>query len=330
MIKGYDDIVGYKEIKAMLKRTAKRETGFHAVIFSGEAGCGKGTLAGLFAMSLLCEKHTGEPCMTCPACRKALNGSQPDLIRITHEKPESVGVEDIRRQLVDDIAIRPFDSRYKVYIIPDAQMMTVQAQNALLKTLEEPPSYGVILLLADNTEALLPTILSRCSLITLNPLSDEIVADYLVRELQVPERYAKIYAAVAMGKVGTAIKLAKSEEFANKLQESIRFLKKSKEMDNNDRIEMSRRLAVDKKEIYDYLEIFTIWFRDVLYYKATKETESLLLKEELPAIKRRAEVSSYEGLQKILDSIDNARTRLRANVNPELAMELLFLTISEN
>ena len=190
--------------------------------------------------------------------------------------------------------------------------------------------FGVILLLADNTVALLPTILSRCNTIVLNPLSDEIVADYLIRELQIPEQYAKIYAAVAMGKIGTAIKLAKSDGFADKLQESIQFLKRSKEMDNNERIEMSRRLAVDKKEIYDYLEIFTIWFRDVLYYKATKETESLLLREELSAIKKRAEVSSYEGLQKILDSIDNARTRLRANVNPELVMELLFLTISEN
>lgn len=330
MIKNYDDIAGYKEIKALLKRTAQRDSGFHAYIFCGESGSGKGTLATLFAMSLLCEKHTGEPCMECAACKKMLSGNQPDIIRVIHEKPESIGVEEIRRQLVDDIYIRPFENKYKIYIVPDASMMTTQAQNALLKTLEEPPEYGVILLLADNMEALLPTIVSRCNTIMLNPLSDETVQEYLVRELQIPEQYAKIYAAVSMGKIGVAKKLAKSEEYLEKLQESIRFLKNSKEMDNITRIEMSRKLAANKREIYDYLDIFTIWFRDVLLYKAARETESLILREELPAIKRRAEVSSYEGLQKILDAIDNARTRLRANVNPELVMELLFLTISEN
>ncbi len=330
MIKNYDDIAGYKEVKALLKRTAQREAGFHAYIFCGESGCGKGTLAYLFAMALLCEKHTGEPCMECGACKKAISGNQPDLIRVTHEKPESIGVDEIRSQLVDDISIRPFDSRYKIYIIPDASMMTIQAQNAVLKTLEEPPEYGMIILLADNMDALLPTIVSRCNTIMLNPLPDETVRDYLIKELQVPEYYAKIYAAVSMGRIGIAIKLAKSEDFSNKLQESVRFLKHSKELDNVARIEMSRKLAVNKKEIYDYLDIFTIWFRDVLLYKATRETEELILKEELPAIRRRAELSSYEGLQKILDAVDNARTRLRANVNPELAMELLFLTISEN
>ena len=119
MVKNYDDIAGYKEIKAMLKRTAQRDSASHAWIFCGESGCGKGTLASLFAMSLICEKHTGEPCMQCAACRKMLSGNQPDIIKLTHERPDSIGVDDIRQQLVEDIWIRPFENNYKIYIVPD-------------------------------------------------------------------------------------------------------------------------------------------------------------------------------------------------------------------
>ncbi len=328
--RGYEKIKGYREIKAMLRNTVQKGKGFHAYIFHGEAGCGKGTMAELFAMALLCEKGSGEPCMECPSCKKALSGNHPDIIKIRHEKPESIGVDEIRKQLVDDIYIKPFESKYKIYLVPDASMMTVQAQNAILKTLEEPPEYAVIILLADNMEALLPTIVSRCSSVGFQPLSDRMVKEYLLNEMQLSEYYANIYAALAMGKIGSAKKLAKSEEFGEKLQSAIQFLKHSKGLENTERIDLTRKLSVNKKDIYDHLDIYTIWFRDVLYFKATKETEAIIFKEERSDITKRAAVSSYEGLQKILDAIDTARVRLRANVNPELVLELLFLTISEN
>lgn len=326
---GYERIRGYNEIKGMLKRTVQRGKGFHAYIFSGEKGCGKETMANLFAMALQCEKQTGEPCMECASCKRALSGNQPDIIRVRHEKPESIGVEEIRTQLVDDMFIRPFENKYKIYLVPDASLMTVQAQNALLKTLEEPPAYGIMILLADNMEALLPTIRSRCNTVQFNPLPDKLVRDYLTGELQVSETYADIYTALSMGKIGIARQLAKSSEATEKLQESIRFLVRSKDLDSANRVEMTRKLAADKKDIYDYLDIYTIWFRDVLYFKATKESEALIFKANRSDIAKRASVSSYEGLQKILEAIDTARTRLRANVNPELVLELLFLTMSE-
>lgn len=327
---GYDSIVGYKEIKAMLKRTAQKERGFNAYIFNGEKGCGKGSMAKLFAMSMLCEKHTGEPCMVCPSCKKALSNNQPDIIFVRHEKEGSIGVDEVRRQLVDDISIRPFGGKYKIYIIPDASLMTIQAQNAILKTLEEPPQYAIIILLADNMNAFLPTIISRCYTINFNPLSDSVVEEYLKNDLQISEYYAKIYAALSMGKIGTAIKIASSEDFTRKMQESIQILRNSKGMENFERIEITKRISSNKNEIFDYLDVFTIWFRDVLYYKATRDNEGVVLKEERSAIKKRAEVSSYEGIQKILEAIDIARTRLNANVNPELVLELLFLTMSDN
>lgn len=327
---GYEKITGYSDIKSMLKKSVQKDKIGHAYIFSGEAGSGKTLMAGMFAASILCEKHTGEACLECPACKKVLSRNHPDLIIVQHEKTASIGVDDIREQVVGDVQIRPFESEHKIYIIPEANLMTAQAQNAILKTLEEPPQYAVIMLLVENTDALLPTVLSRCSTVSFRPLPDETVRKYLEDELLVPASAASLYAALAMGKIGVAKKLARSDEFSERMNVSIHYLKGSKDVDAIRRIDMTRRLALNKAVINEYLDIFTIWFRDVLLFKATREKDDVIIKDELTAIKDRAAVSSYEGLQAILDAIDNARIRLKANVEPELVMELLLLVISEN
>lgn len=327
---GYESVIGYKDIKTMLIKTVLKEKTAHSYIFCGEAGSGKTMMATMFAAALMCEKHTGDACMECPSCRKVQSRNHPDIIVVQHEKPDSIGVDDIRKGIVDDIYIKPFESKYKIYIIPEAQTMTTQAQNALLKTLEEPPAYAIIILLAESTDGLLPTVVSRCAVVRFNPLGDEIVKEYLEKELMIPEYTAAVYAALSMGKIGVAKKLALSDDFSKKMNESIHFLRRSKDIDPIERIDFTKRFSADKKEIFEYLDIFTIWFRDVLLFKATREKEDIIIKEELSAIKKRASLSSYEGLQIILDAIDNARVRLRANVNPELVVELLLLTISEN
>lgn len=113
-------------------------------------------LANLFAMTLLCETRDNEPCGKCHSCKQAESGNHPDIIRVTHEKPNSISVDDIRTQVNNTVDIKPYQGPYKVYIIPQADMMTPQAQNAILKTIEEPPSYAVFLLLTENAETLLP------------------------------------------------------------------------------------------------------------------------------------------------------------------------------
>ena len=128
----------------------------HAYILAGEAGMGRKSLAHAFALTLLCEKGKSQPCMECHACKQVLSGNHPDLIHVTHEKAGSIGVDDIREQVNDTIMIRPYSSYYKIYIVDEAEKMTIQAQNALLKTIEEPPSYAVILLLTTNSDGFLP------------------------------------------------------------------------------------------------------------------------------------------------------------------------------
>ena len=196
---GFNDILGHEQIKEHFRNAAQTGKVSHAYILSGEAGMGRKSLANAFALSLLCEKGMEEPCMQCHACKQVLSGNHPDLIYVTHEKPASIGVDDIREQINDTIQVRPYSSYYKIYIMDEAEKMTVQAQNALLKTIEEPPAYAVILLLTTNQDAFLPTILSRCVQLKLKPLKDSVVKEYLIQSLGENESEADIYAAFARG-----------------------------------------------------------------------------------------------------------------------------------
>ena len=159
----FEEIIGHKQMIEHLKNAIQLEKVSHAYIFEGEKGCGKKTVSEAFAAALQCEhqKEGTDACGTCRSCRQAANKNHPDIIHIIHEKPNSIGVEEIREQVVNDIQIKPYSSKYKIYIISEAEKLTAQAQNALLKTIEEPPSYGIIILLTNNASVLLPTILSR-------------------------------------------------------------------------------------------------------------------------------------------------------------------------
>lgn len=127
----------------------------HSYIFTGRPGSGKKLLAATYAMTLQCEAGGTEPCQKCDSCKKALGKNHPDIIYVNHEKPGTISIDEIREQLISDVSIKPIAVLIR-YIIPDAEMMTVQAQNALLKTIEEPPEYAVIMLLTSNADALLP------------------------------------------------------------------------------------------------------------------------------------------------------------------------------
>lgn len=200
----FQDIIGQEKIVEHLKAAVETGNVNHAYILQGERSCGKEFIARIFAKALQCDNpQNGEPCCECQSCKQADSGNQPDIIRVTHEKPNTIGVEDIRK-ITGDVAIKPYSSKRKIYIINEAEKMTVQAQNALLKTLEEPPAYVVILLLTTNVDALLQTIQSRCVLLTMKPVRDELVKQYLMRDVQVPDYKADVCVAFARGNVGRA------------------------------------------------------------------------------------------------------------------------------
>lgn len=327
---GFRDIIGQEQIKEHLQNALSSGKISHAYIINGEKSSGKEFIARVFAMALQCEKGGTEPCQECHSCKQALSGNQPDIIKVTHEKPNTISVDDIRDQINNDVGIKPYSSPYKVYIVGEAEKMTTQAQNALLKTLEEPPAYAVILLLTSNMNALLPTVLSRCVVLNMKPVADGLIKKYLMERLQVPDYKAEVCVAFARGNLGKAKSLATSEEFENVKAEALALLKYIQELDLYEIVTDIGKITEYKLDVNDYLDIMAIWYRDVLMFKATKDANYLVFREELQEIRKVAGRSSYEGIEKVIRALDKAKSRLNANVNFELTMELLMLEIREN
>lgn len=329
----FKDIVGQEQIREHLENAIKMDKVSHAYLIQGEQGAGKEFIAGIFAAALQCS-HSGEkeaePCEECRSCKQAKSKNHPDIIWVTHEKPGTISVEDIREQINSDMDIKPYYGPKKIYIVGDAQKMTPQAQNALLKTLEEPPAYGVIILLTTNAETLLPTILSRCVMLNMRPVKDSQIEEYLMKNLMIPDYKARICAAFARGNMGKAKALAENEDFDNVKEEAVSLLKYIRDMEIAEIVAAIKKINEYKLDINNYLDILYVWYRDILLFKATKDINDLIFKDEIQYIKRTADQSSYEGIEIILESLDKASRRLSANVNFDLTMELLLLAIKEN
>ncbi len=327
---GFKDILGHQREIAYLERVISTGKVGHAYIFEGEKDIGKQMLANAFAMTLECTSDQERPCGVCLSCRQAADGNHPDIITVQHEKPLSISVDEIRDQVVDDVQIRPYSGRYKIYIIPEAERMTPQAQNALLKTIEDPPEYVVLLLLTANEDALLETVRSRCVMLHLEPVPDELVVGYLRNEVGVSEYQAQICATFAQGNVGKAVRLASSDDFSAIKDSAMYLLRNIDRMDISAMIEYVKEVQEYKISIQDYLDVLALWYRDMVYYKATQDADGLIFRDDLRSIRETVQKCSYEGAEEVVKAIETAKTRLKANVNFDLTMELLFLVIKEN
>lgn len=326
---GYEQIVGHEEIIEHLKTAVKKNKVSHAYIINGEEGAGKGLTARIFAEALECEEKTGEPCGRCKSCIQAQSGNHPDIIWVTHEKA-SIGIDDIRSQVNGNLMIKPYSSPYKIYIIPDAQKMTEQAQNALLKTIEEPPAYGLFLLLSNQLDHILPTIQSRCVLLNLKALDPNLIKENLMKNYSIPDYVATLSADFAQGNMGRAVRYALSDEFEKAKEEVLHLLRHIDAMEINDIMEAVKKMAAHKLDIEDYIDLMILWYRDVLMLKVTNNPNLLLYKEEYKYISRQASKKEFEGIEKIIAAMNKAKIRLNANVNFDMAIELMLLTVKEN
>ena len=248
---------------------------------------------------------------------------------MTHEKA-SLGVDDIRQQVNSDVAIKPYSSARKIYIIPDGEKMTEQAQNALLKTIEEPPEYAVFLLLTENINTFLPTILSRCVTLQLKPVDAKLIKKYLMEKRQIPDYLAELSAAFSQGNVGKAIRYASSDEFIEMKEDTIHVLTHVDDMKNYEIMQFIKKMAEKKGEVDDYLDLMLLWYRDVLMFKVTQDTNGLLFADEISSIRKQAQSKQYEGIEAIIQAIEKAKVRLKANVNFDTAMELMIFVMKEN
>ncbi len=326
----FSKIIGHEKIKEYFQNAITMDKVSHAYILNGADKSGKMMLAEAFATALQCEKGEASACGECHSCKQAESKNQPDIIYVSHEKPNTLGVDDIRKQVNDDIVLKPYSSRYKVYIIDEAEKMNIQAQNALLKTIEEPPAYAVIILLTTNADGFLPTILSRCVRLDLKAVPDKEIRQFLMKEKQVPDYQADICVAFAQGNVGKAVQLAGSDNFNEMKNSALQLIKRLDDIDLYEMTQAVKQITEYKLEISDYFDIMLIWYRDVLLYKATADANKLVFQDEVYNIKKEASKCSYEGVENIIEALDKAKIRLRANVNFELLIELLLLTIKEN
>ena len=260
----FSEIVGHEQIKEHMQAAIRDKKPFHAYLFQGEEGVGKEALARTFAAGLQCQSESADkPCKECVSCRQMESGNQPDVIWVTREKA-SLGVDEIREQLCNTMDIKPFSSPYKIYLVPEAEKMTEAAQNALLKTIEEPPEYGIVILMTSNISALLPTIQSRCLTMEFRPLSTAVVESYVKEHCQVPDYQARASAAFAQGNLGKAMRYAKSEDFIERKDHIISLLRHVEQMDLSEMLAVIKDLGTRKDEVRDYIDLMVLWYRDVL------------------------------------------------------------------
>lgn len=324
---GFQEIAGHQKVKEYFKKVINTDQISHAYILTGEEGSGRKTLAKAFAMTLLCENSKVEPCGTCHSCKQFLANSHPDVIYVKHEKAGSIGVDEVRKQIVNDVAIKPYSSAYKIYIIDEAEKLTQGAQNALLKTIEEPPEYVILIFITNNSESFLPTILSRCVTLKLQPIYSTIIKEELLKRYDITTQQAELYAAMSRGSLGKALSYVESEDFKKVYDYVMELVHTRKDRPVYQLLDVVKRVQEFVPEV---IELLRLWYRDVTVFKASMDLNLLIFKDDFVEIKKAAHASSFPGLDQISEALDKAEVRLKANVNFELAMELLLITMKEN
>lgn len=323
----FQTIIGHTQNIEHLEKAIASGQVSHAYIFDGENGAGKMTTAKAFAKALLCQSK--DSCGQCQSCAQMESDNHPDVIYVTHEK-SVITVDDIRTQVNQDIEIKPYSSEYKIYIIDDADKMNTMAQNALLKTIEEPPAYAVIILLADNKDSFLETIRSRCMTLHFGPVENVQVQEYIKAEYGAGNEKEELAVAYAMGNIGRAKKVMESAEFEEMKNYCMHMLSHIKEWKIFDIVLYLKEMDQYKDRIYDFLDIIAIYYRDILILKVTGLPNKTVFKDKYSLMKKQSVYLTFEGIDQIIKEVEKAKVRLDANVNFDVTLELLLFAMKEN
>lgn len=324
----FSEIIGQETIKQQLLSAVNNKTPSQAYIIEGEKGSGKKMLADAFAAAMLCEGEGEKPCGECHSCKMAKGANHPDIIHITHEKPNLIKAEEIRLQLIDDVVLRPFYGKYKIYIVDEAEKMNMVGQNAILKTLEDPPEYAIVMLLTTQSSIFLPTILSRCMKLSIEPVRDELVVEHLIEKEQIPKDDATLVAAFARGNLGKAIELSNSSEFIDIKTRTISLLSNIRRKSSDVLLKETNSLIKDSEDdLAGLFDFFVIWYRDVLIYKSTGSRDMLIYREDAYAISQEAAKLSYSSIRRNIETINHARNQIRTNMSKEHVFGELILSL---
>jgi DNA polymerase-3 subunit delta' len=319
------EVFGHDWAVEMLQQHVAHETLRHAYLLTGPAGLGRRTLAIRLAQALNCQTplEPGGPCRTCRACKQIEVGQNIDLMVVQAESEGgTLKVEQVR-EVTKFLSLKPYQSQYKIVIFLRFQEANASAQNALLKTLEEAPSYAVLLLTADNAEQLLPTIVSRCEILRLRPLAVEAVTGFLVSR-GLDDDKARLLAHLSGGRPGYALRLSSDETAlafrAEKLDDLMRLLAAKR----RERFHYAEKLSKDKDTFRQTLLLWLSYWRDVLLKTsgAAAELTNLDRAAEIETLSYRVDLP----LARVLTAgLEQALNRLEKNVNARLLAEVTLM-----
>ena len=306
----FEKIKGQNFAKKYLTNSIKSNMVSHAYMFEGPNGIGKNTMARELAAILLEMENLF---------------NSPDYIEI---KPDgnSIKIAQIRK-LQSDILVKPYKS-YKIYVIDEAQKMTVEAQNALLKTVEEPPKYAIIILITDNKESLLDTIKSRCEIIKFTPIPMQEVASYLTMN-GIDSKRASLLANFSRGSMKKAIELSESEEFHLMREEVQKYVETFLNGNLIEIMDIQSSIEKYKDQITNILDLLINYFRDIMMVKENVDNSMIINLDRLIFVKNMSNKTTYSQLSKIIDIIEETKNKLRSNCNFNISIQVMTLNIYE-
>jgi DNA polymerase-3 subunit delta' len=317
----FKDIKGQGSATAFLKAAIKSDKVSHAYLFTGAPGVGKMLTAVKFAKALNCLAASGDkPCEECVSCKKISSSNHPDVSVVGPDEDESsVKIEKVR-QIIRDISLKPYEGRHRVFIIDRADSMTDEAQNAFLKTLEEPPKDSVLILVSDSTGSILSTIASRTQAVRFFPIGTDEVRKILEDEYKLEIDKAHILSRFTSGSLGTAVRL-NEEDFFNKRARIIKAISYRSLLD-------SEFDNVSKSDFKIYLNVMLTYFRDILAVKAGVAHADLINIDRKDMIIEEAGRMKFEELDRIIKQVSLTGSFLDRNVNTKLAFSALGLSLS--
>lgn len=319
----FKDIKGEGAAISFLKNAVSGGRVAGAYIFLGPSGCGKKLTALNFAKLLNCAAPSdGEPCDTCGSCLKINSSAHPDVLVLEKDQKKAEFGIDVVFEAIRSIALKPYEARKKVYILDEADLMSEEAQNAVLKTLEEPSQDAVLILMVEDIQSMPATIRSRSQMVKFFPMPEADIEKILKDDHKIDGKDARVLAGLSMGSIGRALENSKNG-FLEKRARVIDGLRTRKLFDSD--FEKMKRA-----DFTGYLDIILSWYRDVLVTKAFAGKDADIIN-----IDRRSDVArdagrlSFEYLDNAVMAVADAKDHLNKNANPKLTMNVLGIKLEE-
>jgi len=322
----FPNILGHDRVKGLLARALGQGRLPPALLLSGPEGVGKRTLAVEAARGLLCDKGPGEPCNACRTCDRTSRGIHPDLIVVVPETAtgflarETIKIEHIR-DAVREILGLPFEARARVVILDNAQCMTEQAMNALLKALEEPPATSHLVLVTASPQALLPTIRSRCQSLRLGPLPSSVLETHLQERLGLPAAEARLRASLSGGSLGAAMAF-EADGYRALRDDILAMLEKADGASAVHRLAWSERLA-EAEDVMLALTALRSLLRDAAAARAGAPAERMLNADVADRLVALGQGGLAARAVDLADLTEETRTALRGNASRPMSMDVL-------